>query len=133
MATIIKKILGAILASAVLGCAATPVVVAPPGAMPLYFDEETMRAEVAKHVPVGTLAADAQRIMQDHGFRCRIEEKSVTSPTDIKTPTYISCSRVKPPANPAHQGIVLDEIFVWMPIEAGRVQSIMVRHINTSM
>jgi hypothetical protein len=49
------------------GCRSAPPV-AP--SIPLHVDETAMKAEVLRHVPVGTPVEDAERIMSSSGFDC---------------------------------------------------------------
>jgi hypothetical protein len=92
-----------------------------------------MRSEVLNHVKIDMPEQDTKKVMENHGFKVKSVEtwKGVT--LDFGTPIYLECSRIKPQTNPAHNGIVLDEIFVYLPIEAGKVKDVKVRHIKTSM
>ena len=115
------------------GCRVPQPPSAPPGSMPLYLDEDRMRTEVLQHVQIGMPVDDAKKVMERHGFECRVDETSKSFTPDFATPTHLRCRRVRPQDNPSHQGIVLDEIFVYMPIEAGRIKAIKIRRLNTSM
>jgi hypothetical protein len=122
-----------IIAFGAFGCRTPQPPSAPPGSMPLYLDEDRMRTEVLQHVQIGMSVNDAKKMMERHGFACRVDETSKNFTPDFDTPTHLRCLRVRPQDNPSHQGIVLDEIFVYMPIEAGKIKAIKVRHLNTSM
>ena len=116
-----------------LGCKTSQPPTVPSDAMPLYLDESHMQAEVLRHIQIGMPASEAQVVMEHHGFQCRIEEGSRNFTPDLGTPTHLKCLRVRPQDNPAHQGIVLDEILVYMPIESGMINGVKVRHVKTSM
>jgi hypothetical protein len=110
-----------ILSVGLLGCR-TSQPPSPVGAMPLYLDEAPMQAEVFKHVSVGMPVTVAQQIMERHGFKCRIDE----------TPQESRCVRVRPQDDPA-VWCVSDEIFVCLPVAAGRIEAIKVHHQRTAM
>jgi hypothetical protein len=118
---------------AVFGCTSPPTPLRAAGSMPLYLDEARMTTEVLQHVQIGISVDEAKKIMERHGFKCQIDETSKISMPELETPTRLECVRVKPQENPAHQGIVCDEIWVYMPIEAGKIKAIKVRHTCTSM
>ena len=92
-----------------------------------------MRTDILQHVQIGMPVKDAKTVMERHGFQCRIDETSKNFTPDFDTLTHLRCVRVRPPDNPSHQGISLDEIFVYMPIEADKIKAINVRRVNTSM
>jgi hypothetical protein len=115
-----------------VGCR-TPQPSPSAGSMPLFLDESRMQTEVLQHVEIGMLVAEAKKVMERHGFDCRIDEKSKDFTPDFNSPTHLRCVRIRPQDNPAHQGIVLDEICVYMPIEADKIKAVKVRHIRTSM
>ena len=120
-----------ILLAGVSGCTTPQPPSAPAGSMPLYLDDSRMQAEILQYVPIGMSVSAAKKVMERHGFECRIEETSLLP--EIDTPTRLRCARIRPQDNPAHQGIVLDEICVYMSIEADKVKAIKVRHLRTSM
>jgi hypothetical protein len=101
--------------------------------MPLYLDESRMQAEVLRHIQIGIPASEAQTLMEHHGFKCGIEEASKDFTPDLGTPTHLRCLRVRPQDKSAHQGIVLDEIVVYMSIESGKIKGVQVRHVKTAM
>jgi len=122
-----------IIAIGIVGCRTPQPPSAPAGSMPLYLDEARMQAEILKHIQVGMPVSDAKKVMERHGFECRVDEASKSFTPYFDTPTYLRCARIRPQDNPTHQGIVLDEIIVHMSIEAGKIKAINVLHMNTSM
>ena len=72
-------------------------------------------------------------LMERHGFECTIHETSEEINSKLNKPKNLQCRRVRPQNNYAHQGFVLDEIFVDMSVEADRIQSVTVRRMNTCM
>jgi hypothetical protein len=115
------------------GCRLPQTPSPPPGSMPLYLDEARMTTEVLNHVQIGMSVDEAKKIMERHGFKCRVDETSNISMPELESPTRLECVRVKPQENPAHEGIIADEIWAYMPIEAGKIKAIKVRHIGTCM
>lgn len=104
----------------------------PPGAMPLYLNDEKMMEEVMKHVYLYMPFDEAKTIMEAHGFACRVFESSELSPIGGVTIPCLHCSRIKPQAK---RGSVTDEVCVdfgiWVsPIDGWRVQNVSVKHIT---
>jgi hypothetical protein len=91
-----------------------------------------MQAEVLRHIQIGIPVSEAQIVMEQNGFHCEIEQAS-TLTRDFGTPTHLRCVRVRPQDNPSHQGIVLDEVLVYMPIEGNKIKGVKVHHASTCM
>jgi hypothetical protein len=96
---------------AVAGCAALPTLGPPRTSMKIPFDREAMRAEVLKYLSPGMPIANAQRIMEDSGFRC--EDCLLVNPPCLR------CWTVQ-----AQHFWVADEINVFLDHEDGKLTDI---------
>jgi hypothetical protein len=98
------------------------------GQMVLDLDEEKMRTEALKYVPIGTPMTEAKCTMEMNGFKCQEEEARKLFLPEIDTGSCLVCSIDYPKENSDHEGVVSDQIKVFIAIEKGQVKKVLVRH-----
>lgn len=70
----------------------------PTGSPPLPADSPSAIARVQSYVPLGTPAAQAQQILEQHKFRCKLAPSDSSSATP-NNPRYLAATLSWPPGN----------------------------------
>ena len=101
-----------LLALLLSGCAAPPQ-----GSPPLPNDTGAAAAEIQKWIPLGTPAAQAQTVMQQHGFKV----KNIPPPADSSTGGYLYATASWPPGE-----LLQDSWYCTLRLTDGKLSSVSV-------
>jgi hypothetical protein len=106
----------------------------PTPPMGLSLDTQEMKAEVLRHVGIGTPVEQAKKVMESHGFECRYDNdlrEVFAADGPAEAGIYLICSKSKPQERWLDNLFMSDEIEVYFSFKDGKVSDVRVEHIAT--
>jgi hypothetical protein len=124
----------AALSVALQGCGTSSPLLHQTGAMHLYLDENEMKAEILRHIAVGSPIEEAKRVMETNGFTCKYErdlfgELHAHADPARRGEVYLICSKYTPQSS----WITSDQIKVFISFSDHKVQDVRVDHIKSCL
>jgi hypothetical protein len=122
------------------GCVTSSAVSRATPPMALHLDISEMKAEVLRHVAVGTPLDEAKGVMEAHGFKCSYgpyqdwEQSWFGGGTSAgQQEICLVCSKFMPQSGWLNRLFFSEEIKVYFPFEGDKVTEVRVERISTGL